>query len=49
MSVDELATHISSSLPGGKSRVRPGRFIVSTSHRRSVSVLVLAIIVSFLF
>jgi len=29
-SVDECATHLSSSLPGGKSRTRPGPFIVST-------------------
>src|SRR6202007_2259347 len=40
MSVDEFATHISSSLPGGKSRTRPGRFIVSTFHRRSVFVFI---------
>src|SRR5260221_13904048 len=31
-----FATHISSSLPGGKSRTRPRRFIVSTFHLRSV-------------
>ena len=29
---DECVTQLSSSLPGGKSRVRPGRFMVSTSH-----------------
>src|SRR6266478_5630876 len=45
MSVDEFATHASSSLPAGKSRLRPGRFIVSTSQRRSVLVVSSAVIV----
>src|SRR5882672_9186110 len=39
-SVDEFATHISSSLPAGRSRVRPGRLIVSTSQLRPASVVV---------
>jgi len=38
MSVDEFATHISLSLPAGRSRVRPGRLIVSTSQLRPASV-----------
>src|ERR1700730_4738489 len=46
MSVEEFATHISSSLPAGKSRVRPGRFIVSTSHCRLLLVVLAAHIVS---
>src|SRR5580704_19441504 len=45
-SVDEFAPHLSSSLPGGRSRVRPGRFTVSTSQRRSVLVIAIAVIVS---
>src|SRR4029077_473708 len=44
MSVDEFATHISSSLPGGRSRVRPGRLIVSTSQLKPASVVSIAVI-----
>src|SRR5712672_4751578 len=44
MSVDEFATHISSSLPAGRSRVRPGRLIVSTSQLKPASVLSIAVI-----
>src|ERR1700722_17764732 len=44
MSVDEFATHISSSLPAGRSRVRPGRLIVSTSQLRPASVVIVAVI-----
>src|SRR4029079_10483629 len=44
MSVDEFATHISSSLPGGGSRVRPGRLIVSTSQLKPALVVSIAVI-----
>jgi hypothetical protein len=45
MSVDEFATHISSSLPAGRSRVRPGRLIVSTSQLRPASADSIAVII----
>src|ERR1700685_451367 len=35
MSVEEFATHIRSSRPGGRSRERPGRFNASTSQFRA--------------
>src|ERR1700693_6095916 len=44
MSVDEFATHISSSFPAGRSRVRPGRLIVSTSQLKPASVVSIAVI-----
>src|ERR1700738_1628721 len=49
MSVEEFATHISSSLPVGRSRVRPGRLMVSASQFRPALAVSIVIIVSITF
>jgi hypothetical protein len=44
MRVAELATHINSSLPGDRSRARPGRFVINTFQVRTVAMAVIELI-----